>query len=58
MKHNYRKQKYDPKIINRLQHIDNIYNSTIGWTIQLMNLYEERKKLRLLVSRMEIPTDG
>lgn len=48
-----RTERYNQAKIDRLNHIDEIFNNTMGWTIQLMNLYEERKRLRLSVSRME-----
>lgn len=49
---------YDKKKVERLAHIDEIYRTTRGWTVQLMNLYEERKRLRIDVSRMEKPDGG
>lgn len=51
------KERYDRWKIDRLAHIDEIFANTMGWTVQLMNLYEERKRLRLAVSRMDKP-DG
>lgn len=51
------KERFDQSKIDRLAHIDSIYDRTVSWSIQLMNLYEERKRLRLIVSRMEKPND-
>lgn len=32
--------------IDRLAHIEEIFNNTMGWSRQLFNLYEERQKLK------------
>lgn len=50
--------KYNQSKVDRLAYIDQIYATTNGWTVQLMNLYEERKRLRLEVSRMVKPDGG
>lgn len=48
-------ERYDQAKVDRLKYIDEIYANTTGWTVQLFNLYEERKRLRLSVSRMRKP---
>lgn len=45
--------KYNQDKVDRLAHIEAIFDKTMGWTRQLFNLYEERKELKLLVSRMK-----
>lgn len=42
---------------SRLDHIEEIFNNTMGWTRQLYNLYEERKALRLELSRYKGETN-
>lgn len=44
---------YNQKQVDRLKHIEEIFEGTKGWTRQLMFLYEERKQLRINVSRMK-----
>jgi len=44
--------KFDQDKIDRLAHIEEIYQNTNGWTKQLFNLYEERKQLQMLCKRM------
>lgn len=54
MAHNFSHvEKYNQDKIDRLAHIEAIFDKTVGWTRQLFNLYEERKELQLLVSRMK-----
>lgn len=50
--------KYNQAKVDRLAHIEEIFNKTMGWTKQLFNLYEERKALKIDVSRMRKPTNG
>lgn len=52
MEQNERTRLYSLKLVHRLQQIDAIYDSVIGWTKELANLYQERKILRLETSRM------
>lgn len=46
---------FNQVVVDRLQHIDEIFDRTVGWTKQLFNLYEERKALRIEVARMRRP---
>lgn len=50
-----RTERFDQKKIDRLAHINEIFNRTIGWSHQCMVLYEERKRLQLIISRMTKP---
>lgn len=42
----------------RLNHIEEIWNNTMGWSKQLFNLYEERKRLKRDIAYYEGKKNG